>query len=118
MKPDVNQKCWGCKNVYDGCSWSRKEKVPVRGWDATPTIKRSGGVTIHSYDIRDCPEFVEDRPDKTEQGGKLKYDIERFRQLVLAGMTKAEISRRMGGMPKPAIDRYLARVRKETKSNN
>ena len=51
--------CWFCKNsVIDGCSWSR-EFVPVNGWDATETSKKSYSSSMSkSYNVTSCPEFV------------------------------------------------------------
>ncbi len=61
--PTHDQPCWTCKNYVDGCSWARKEHLPVEGWDATPTIKYQGYTRrgeLLSYAIHYCPEYVSD----------------------------------------------------------
>ena len=55
------QKCWNCKNVYGGCSWSRSF-IPVKGWTAKKVhLEGLNKRILESYAIRDCPEFVPDR---------------------------------------------------------
>lgn len=59
--PNIEQPCWSCQNYIDGCSWSRKEHLPVEGWDAVPTLKYQGrGGEMRSYAIISCPEYVSD----------------------------------------------------------
>lgn len=61
--PTHDQPCWTCKNYVDGCSWARKEHLPVEGWDATPTTKYQGYTRrgeLLSYAIHYCPEYVSD----------------------------------------------------------
>ena len=61
--------CWECRNAVpnieklQGCSWSIFF-IPVKGWDADPTIVKNGlredGVVIppaRSYYVKDCPYF-------------------------------------------------------------
>ena len=57
--------CWECKNAVPdaygerGCSWSR-HRLPVDGWEATPTkLKVASKMTVLSYHVKECPEFVE-----------------------------------------------------------
>lgn len=59
--------CWRCKNsVPDrygerGCPWSRKRQ-PVEGWTAQERrLKVSNHLTVTSYNVRECPLFVEGR---------------------------------------------------------
>ena len=64
--PTHDQPCWTCQNYVDGCSWARKEHLPVEGWDATPTIKYQGYTRrgeLLSYAIHYCPEYVSDGSD-------------------------------------------------------
>ena len=53
--------CWRCQN-FSKCSWSRG--VPVKDWDAEPTVVQdySSGVLeeIHSYCVNSCPQFKSD----------------------------------------------------------
>ena len=50
------QLCWNCKKATGGCSWV-DDFVPVIGWDATPTVVDE---IEESFEIKSCPEFVED----------------------------------------------------------
>lgn len=57
--------CWFCRNAVpddkgkQGCNWSRN-KLPVDGWDAIPTkLKVAAHMTVPSYHVKTCPEFVE-----------------------------------------------------------
>ena len=53
------QLCWKCKKSGGKCSWSRKFK-PVPGWVAVETqIHNSYNSTFISYNIIECPEFIE-----------------------------------------------------------
>lgn len=66
--PYHKQPCWSCKNCYGGCNWTGKDPKPVKGWIATPTVRRfSNGRDRHSfqnsYAIHYCPEYI---PDGTE----------------------------------------------------
>lgn len=62
-----NQPCWSCQNYIDGCSWARKEHLPVEGWDATPVTKFNGnGAETHTYCIHSCPEYVSDGTEGRE----------------------------------------------------
>lgn len=107
------QKCDHCKKCYGDCSWTEYDDEkgtvrfePVNGWTA---IETSVG-----YYIIDCPEFesdgTENRSDVLPTG--LKWDAEAFLDYVLAGMTNAEIGRRMGGMPRNTILTYKTMLRK------
>ena len=53
--------CWRCQN-FSKCSWSRG--VPVKDWDAEPTIVQnySNGLLeeVHSYCVNSCPQFKSD----------------------------------------------------------
>ena len=110
--------CEHCKKYAGGCSWTdldektgRTKFEPVKGWKAKPTRKVSNGQIIHSYDIKYCPEFVSDGTEnKKVMTRPYKYDMARFRGLLLAGMTDFEIQRRMGGMPLFTIAEYKKRV--------
>jgi hypothetical protein len=66
--------CWGCQRATggkNGCSWSRGFR-PVIGWDAIETkmkMQRTKGgtwekISIGSYVVLRCPEFVADIPRK------------------------------------------------------
>lgn len=61
--------CWECRNAVPnieklcGCSWSMFF-IPVKGWDAEPTIINNGmakeGYLIppsNSYNVKHCPYF-------------------------------------------------------------
>lgn len=62
-----NQPCWSCQNYIDGCSWARKEHLPVEGWDATPVTKFNGNkAEMHTYCIHSCPEYVSDGTEGRE----------------------------------------------------
>ena len=68
---DGVQLCWSCKKACGGCPWTEVDpgtgKVrfePIPGWTATKTAKNANGVLMESYDIRDCPLYVEGRKDK------------------------------------------------------
>ena len=55
------QPCWSCQNYAGGCSWSRKNPKPVKGWKAVPTTRYQGTNGImHSYEILYCPEYISD----------------------------------------------------------
>lgn len=95
------------RNTRGGCSWTavdeetgRVKFEPVKGWKAK---KSEVG-----YHIIDCPEFVSDGTEKRANGlpSALKWDVEKFLFYVRSGMTKNEITRRMGGMPGSTIDTY------------
>ena len=58
--------CWCCaKATTEGCSWSANF-IPVKGWEATPTIIKEGALLneeprlTHSFKVHKCPEVVED----------------------------------------------------------
>lgn len=113
--------CWTCQKACGGCSWSRSFS-PVPGWRANKTKKRGQGGTkggyIESYYIRSCPEYDPEpkRDIPEERGGqRLKYDIDKVMLLTRAGMTEAEICRRMGSMPLDTLRRYKAILRKRGK---
>lgn len=53
--------CWNCKNATGGCCWSAKFE-PVPGWTAEPTkvnVNNGGERYYKSFNVTDCPEFVE-----------------------------------------------------------
>ena len=54
------QLCWRCKNACGGCSWS-KNFTPVEGWDAKPVVLKDEEGEIFTYNIKGCPEFINDR---------------------------------------------------------
>lgn len=56
-REEDSQPCYLCEKACGGCSWS-KHFIPVKGWDATPTIIRDSKGDIHSYKIRKCPHFI------------------------------------------------------------
>lgn len=63
-----NQPCLSCQNYIDGCSWARKEHLPVEGWDATPVTKFNGNrAETHTYCIHSCPEYVSDGTEWREE---------------------------------------------------
>ena len=67
---------------------------------------------------RSCPEYDPEpkRDIPEERGGqRLKYDIDKVMLLTRAGMTEAEICRRMGGMPLDTLRRYKAILRRKGK---
>lgn len=49
--------CWGCQNCTR-CSWA--DGIPVKGWEATPTIVRDIGGDFSSYLVTKCPLFKAD----------------------------------------------------------
>ena len=51
------QLCFTCKNVCDGCVWS-KYFLPVAGWEAEPTIVKDSGGDFSSYKIHKCPKYI------------------------------------------------------------
>ena len=54
-------KCWTCQNACNnGCSWSRSFK-PVEGWKAEKTYIESNGIFAESYNVIECPKYIEDR---------------------------------------------------------
>ena len=71
----ISTLCWCCANATnDGCSWSA-HFIPVKGWEATPTIIKEGTHTYtsvkdgqmevternqQSYNVHSCPQFIED----------------------------------------------------------
>ena len=64
--------CWTCRNAVPkmvngkyicGCSWSVHLR-PVKGWTAEKSIKKSSHANkIETWNVLDCPEYEEDRPD-------------------------------------------------------
>ena len=92
--------------------------LPGAGLEANKTKKLGQGSYLESYYIRSCPEYVPEpkRDIPEERGGqRLKYDIDKVMLLTRAGMTEAEICRRMGGMPLDTLRRYKAILRKRGK---
>lgn len=49
--------CWRCQNCTR-CSWA--DGIPVKGWEATPTIVHGSGGDFSSYLVSKCPLFKED----------------------------------------------------------
>lgn len=49
--------CWRCQNCTR-CSWA--DGIPVKGWEATPTIVRDCEGDFSSYIVTKCPLFKED----------------------------------------------------------
>lgn len=93
-----------------------------RAGKPTKRKKRGQGGTkggyIESYYIRSCPEYDPEpkRDIPEERGGqRLKYDIDKVMLLTRAGMTEADICRRMGGMPIDTLRRYKAILRRKGK---
>lgn len=61
------QPCWHCKNYIDGCSWARKEHLPVAGWKAKKVHKLQGrNKPFETYEITYCPEFISDGTEGAE----------------------------------------------------
>ena len=56
-REEDDQICIFCKKACGGCSWSRRF-IPVRGWDAIPTIIKNTNGDIPSYKINTCPQFI------------------------------------------------------------
>lgn len=65
--------CWSCRNAVPrmvngkyicGCSWSLHLE-PVEGWTAEKSIKNANSENrrIETWNVQDCPEYEEDRPD-------------------------------------------------------
>ena len=55
--------CWDCANACTYCTWSEKFK-PVKGWIAIPTKLNTNGIAYSSYNVKQCPNFLPDRPHK------------------------------------------------------
>ena len=55
--PDEETLCWGCQNCTR-CSWA--DGIPVKGWEATPTILRDCDGDFSSYLVTKCPLYKED----------------------------------------------------------
>lgn len=51
------QLCWGCKNAYCRCDWTRYS-IPVDGWTAEHTTVKDSGGDFSSYKIKKCPKFT------------------------------------------------------------
>ena len=49
--------CWDCQNATR-CSWA--DGIPVKGWEATPTIVYDRDGDFNSYIVTKCPLFKED----------------------------------------------------------
>lgn len=49
--------CWGCRNCTR-CSWA--DGIPVKGWEATPTVVHDCDGEYKSYIVRKCPLFEPD----------------------------------------------------------
>ena len=83
------QLCETCQKAYGDCSWTEVEPntgrvkfVPVKGWDAVPTVKMSMGRRQESYEIRSCPEYVPDPPRRVKKE-KRAYGIDRLAVLEM-----------------------------------
>ena len=75
--------CWNCKNAvpcdkpFRGCAWSIFG-VPVTGWEAKPTIVRSGKsneLILKSYDVFNCPDFEDDTHEYAKVSTKKKRKV-------------------------------------------
>jgi len=71
-RKEIESLCWDCKHAVpnfeklQGCSWSAFF-IPVKGWDAIPTIINNGYVgtndkqillpKVKSYCVLHCPNF-------------------------------------------------------------
>lgn len=64
----AEQPCWTCLNCYGDCSWSR-DFTPVKGWDATPSIKDDSV----SYKIKKCPEYKSEKRKVKDIDGQLYF---------------------------------------------
>lgn len=53
--------CWKCRNCTR-CSWA--DGIPVKGWEATPTVVRDSDGDYNSYFVHKCPQF---EPDTKEE---------------------------------------------------
>jgi hypothetical protein len=52
--------CWECYNSLGFCSWSSRNE-PVSGWVAEPTVIENEGVSVRSYRVIVCPQFIKER---------------------------------------------------------
>lgn len=61
-KYNSNTLCWQCKRAYGDCSWS-ESFVPVKGWNAEPTIIKGNKKEpeIYSYNVKKCPLFIKEK---------------------------------------------------------
>lgn len=52
------QLCWTCQNTSGNkCSWFSKAELPVEGWVAESTIIMNNDEVVHSYKIKECPNY-------------------------------------------------------------
>lgn len=51
--------CWECSHATGGCSWA-DDGIPVKGWEAIETKKKSTLITYKSYLVMRCPMFDRD----------------------------------------------------------
>ena len=68
--------CIDCQNACGGCSWTRCDTdrkgkpimfQPVEGWTAEKIYRRdTNGYVMETYAITACPEFIPDKPRKTQ----------------------------------------------------
>ena len=61
--------CWTCSKALPnrGCSWSDKF-IPIEGWDAFPTIKKSRNAKpVHCWHVEKCPLYERDKPKTKSQ---------------------------------------------------
>lgn len=65
--------CWTCRRATNkpglGCSWSRQDGIPVKGWNARPTTincRDNSGWDGGSYHVKECPLYLADgKKDET-----------------------------------------------------
>ena len=65
--------CWTCLRATNkpglGCSWSRQDGMPVKGWNARPTTINchdNSGWNGGSYHVKECPLYLADgKKDET-----------------------------------------------------
>lgn len=56
--------CFSCQN-FTRCSWANG--IPVKGWEATPTIVQDRDGDFSSYLVTKCPLFKEDEKREVTQ---------------------------------------------------
>ena len=57
--------CWGCRNCTR-CSWA--DGIPVKGWEATPTIVHDCDGDFKSFIVTKCPLFKADAKQEITTG--------------------------------------------------
>lgn len=57
--------CFSCQNCTR-CSWA--DGIPVKGWEATPTIVHDCDGDFGSYNVTKCPIYKEDEKKEVTRG--------------------------------------------------